>query len=375
MKKTWGPFMALCLILAVTGCGKKTEDQKAGGSHANRGTLITVATVQKQSIERVQESIGRIESDSSPSVAAEASGRVVKVMAESGQRVSKGQVLAAMDAQDAIIARDTSQAETQRLRTLIANQERLLQRYEKLAADKFISANQMDDAVAQLDTLREQLAGAQAQLAGAQHNLEKTKIIAPVAGEIEQRLVSVGDYVDRGKPLFHITASQKLRIHLPFPEDMAGLLRRGMPIRLVSASAPEKSIETTISDIQPAVNTNSHALEAMVEMNNPGGWKPGGSVKGILVLERRSEAIVVPEQSVVLRPAGEVVYVINGDVAEQHVVKTGHKAAGNVEIVSGVVPGQVVAFDGAAFLTDKAKVNIKKDVDVKKDVVNQERHP
>ena len=369
MKKTCGSLMGLCLILAVTGCGKKAEDQKAGGSHASRGTLITVATVQQQSIERVQESIGRIESDSSPFVAAEASGRVVKVMAEPGQRVSKGQVLAEMDAQDAIIVRDTSQAETQRLQTLITNQERLLQRYEKLAGDKFISAIQMDDAIAQLGTLREQLAGARAQLAGAKHNLEKTRITAPVTGEIEQRLVSVGDYVERGKPLFHITANQKLRIHLPFPEELAALLRRGMPIRLTSATAPGKIIESTISDIRPAVNASSHALEAMVEINNPGGWKPGGSVKGVLVLERRTQAIVVPEQSVVLRPAGEVVYVIKEGVAEQHVVKTGHKSTGNVEIVSGVLPGQILAFDGAAFLTDKAKVNIKKDVDIKKDEV------
>lgn len=362
MKKAYGWFMGLCVIVAVTGCDKKAEDQKAGGPSFSKGTLVTVTTVQKQSIERVQESIGRIESDSSPSVAAEASGRVVKIMAELGQRVSQGQVLAEMDAQDAKIARDTVQAEMQRLQTLTANQERLIQRYEKLAGDKFISATQLDDAISQLSTLREQLAGARSQLAGAEHNLQKTRIVAPVTGEIEQRLVSVGDYVERGKPLFHITANQKLRIYLPFPEDMAALLHRGMPIRLASAIAPEKSIESTITDIRPAVNASSHALEAVVEMANPGGWKPGGSVKGVLVLEKRTQAIVVPEQSVVLRPAGEVVYVIKDGVAEQHVVKTGHKSNGNVEILSGVVPGEVIAFDGAAFLTDKAKVNIKKDV-------------
>ncbi len=368
MKKACGWLMGLCVIVALTACEKKAEDQKTDG-HSARGTLITVVTIQKQPIERVQESIGRIESDSSPSVAAEVSGRVVKIMAELSQRVSKGQVLAEMDAQDAKIARNTLQAETQRLQTLIANQERLIQRYEKLAGDKFISATQLDDAISQLSTLHEQLAGARSQLAGAEYNLEKTRIVAPVAGEIEQRLVSVGDYVERGKPLFHITANQKLRIYLPFPEELAALLHRGMPIRLVSATAPDNNIESTITDIRPAVNASSHALEAVVEMANPGSWKPGGSVKGVLVLERRTQAIVVPEQSVVLRPAGEVVYVIKEGVAEQHVVKTGHKSNGNVEILSGVVLGEVIAFDGAAFLTDKAKVNIKKDVVIKKDII------
>ena len=81
MKKTCGWLMGLCVIVVVAACDKKTQDQKASGPSANRGTLITVATVQKQAIERVQESIGRIESDSSPLVAAEAPGRVVKIMA------------------------------------------------------------------------------------------------------------------------------------------------------------------------------------------------------------------------------------------------------------------------------------------------------
>lgn len=362
MKKTCGWLIGLCVVAAVTGCGKKTEDQKAGGPPGGMGTLITVTTVQQQAMERVQESIGWIESDASPFVAAEASGRVVKVMAEIGQRVREGQVLAEMDAQDAQIVRDTSRAEVQRLQVLIANQERLIQRYQKLVADKFISVTQLDDATSHLSTLREQLAGARAQLAGAEHNLAKTRIAAPVSGEIEQRLVSVGDYVERGKPLFHITANQKLRIHLPFPEDMAPLLRPGMPVRLASASAPQKNIESTIDDIRPAVNVASHAVEVIVDIANPGGWKPGGSVTGVLVLEKRQQALVVPEQSVVLRPAGEVVYVIKEGIAQQYVVKTGHRSGGNVEILSGVALNEIVAFDGAAFLTDKARVNIKKDV-------------
>ncbi len=369
MKNACGWIMGLCVIVALTGCEKKAEDVKTGGPSSHRGTLITVTTVQKQSFERVQESIGRIESDSSPSVAAEMSGRVVKIMAELGQRVRQGQVLAEMDAQDAKITRDTAQAEAQRLQTLIVNQERLIQRYEKLVDEKFISATQMDDATSQLSTLREQLAGARSQLAGAEHNLQKTRIVAPVAGEIEQRLVSVGDYVERGKPLFNITANQKLRVYLPFPEEMTSRLHRGMPIRLFSATAPDNSIERTITDIRPAVNVNSHALEAIVEIANPGGWKPGGSVKGVLVLERRADALVVPEQSVVLRPAGEVIYVVKEGIVEQRVVKTGHKADGNVEILSGGVVGEVIAFDGAAFLTDKAKVNIKKDAVTKKDAI------
>ena len=60
-----------------------------------------------------------------------------------------------------------------------------------------------------------------------------------------------------------------------------------------------------------------------------------------------------------LRPAGEVVYVIRDGVAEQRIVKTGLRQSGKVEIVEGLKAGELVAVDGAALLTDQAKVTVQ----------------
>jgi len=68
---------------------------------------------------------------------------------------------------------------------------------------------------------------------------------------------------------------------------------------------------------------------------------------------------MVPEQSVVLRPAGKVVYAVVDGKAEQRLVQTGGKQAGLVEIVSGLKAGEVVALDGAGFLTNGAAVNVQ----------------
>jgi len=69
----------------------------------------------------------------------------------------------------------------------------------------------------------------------------------------------------------------------------------------------------------------------------------------------------VPEASVVLRPAGEVVYVIQDKSAQQRVVKTGLRQQGQVEIVEGLAAGETVAMDGAGYLTDKAPVTVQAD--------------
>jgi multidrug efflux pump subunit AcrA (membrane-fusion protein) len=92
-------------------------------------------------------------------------------------------------------------------------------------------------------------------------------------------------------------------------------------------------------------------------MDEP-GWQPGASVTGTVVLGEESAAMMIPEQSLVLRPAGEVVYVVRDNVAYQAVVKTGQRQNGLIEILEGLQPNETIVVDGAGFLTDKAPVTI-----------------
>jgi RND family efflux transporter MFP subunit len=124
--------------------------------------------------------------------------------------------------------------------------------------------------------------------------------------------------------------------------------------------APEQAVSARIDSISPMVGGNSHAAEAIVHVANPGGWSEGASVTADVVLKERPDALMVPELSLVRRPAGEVVYVVNGNAAEQRVVTTGVRQAGLVEIISGLEGGDTVVVDGAGFLTDKAPVAVKK---------------
>jgi multidrug efflux pump subunit AcrA (membrane-fusion protein) len=81
-------------------------------------------------------------------------------------------------------------------------------------------------------------------------------------------------------------------------------------------------------------------------------------VVGQLVLERR-ESVVVPAVSVVLRPAGQVTYRIDGDTAHQVKVEVGERLGSEIEIVSGLEDGARIAVDGAAYLSDGAPVKLR----------------
>ena len=95
-----------------------------------------------------------------------------------------------------------------------------------------------------------------------------------------------------------------------------------------------------------------------MDINNPGSWRPGASVNGTVIIAEHPGAVTVPEQSVVRRPAGEVVYVIEQGRARQRVVRTGQRKEGRIEILEGVTVGDILAVDGAGFLTDGARVQV-----------------
>ncbi len=91
-----------------------------------------------------------------------------------------------------------------------------------------------------------------------------------------------------------------------------------------------------ITELQPTIGTGSRAVMAIVDLEDPGELRPGATITGKVLVETRKDAVMVPNISVVRRPAGEVVYVISGDKAEARLVKTGHEEGSLVEIISGV---------------------------------------
>lgn len=345
----------LCALALLSACERKAEQKKSGPPP----TLVTTTQVTSGAFEIAEETLGTLEALIDPKLGAEVAGKVVKVQAGAGRRVKQGEVLAVIDAADFALQSQAEQAEARRLEALLAQQERLVERQESLVARGFISKNAADDARAQRAAIAEQLAAARARADVGRRNVGKTSVRAPLDGIVETQFVSTGDYVKVGDPLFQFVSDRRLRAHLPFPESAATRLHKGQPVRLTSPQAPGKTYEGRIAEIKPMVAEGSRALDVLVDIDNDGNLRPGGTVNAAVQIAAKSEALLVPEQSVVLRPAGKVVYAVIDGKARQRVVQAGAKRGGRIEILSGVQAGETVVLDGAGFLTDGAAVAVK----------------
>ena len=118
-------------------------------------------------------------------------------------------------------------------------------------------------------------------------------------------------------------------------------------------------VEAKIDEIRPTITATSRALDVIVKFDTDGKFRGGGTVNAQVVTGRKPNAVVVPEQSV-LRPAGKVVYVEDGNKVAQRIVQTGTGRAVSIEITAGLAGGETVAVDGAGFLTNNANVAVSK---------------
>lgn len=346
-------LMILCLGVALTGCDKATEH---GGKPAT-ATLVSVATAQATLLEVREETVGTLEGLIDPMVSAEVAARVLSVEARPGQRVKKGTLLVVLDPTDLALQRKEAQAEVGRIEALLANQDRTLERNQALVEKNFISKNALDEIATQQVALKRQLEAARARLASIEHTGSKTRVTAPVDGVIEKQIVSPGDFVIIGAPLMQIISNQRLRAHLPYPERVAANIKPGLKVRLTTPTS-DTEVTSVVREMKPLIGESNRAIDVLADVTGYAGWQSGASVNGVVVLDER-QAVVVPEQSVVLRPAGEVVYVIRDHKAEQRVVRTGLHQEGMVEIIEGVAADETVAVDGASFLTDQAEVTVQ----------------
>lgn len=304
-------------------------------------------------------SVGSLEADAIVELKSETEGIVAEILAEEGERVRAGTVLVRLDDRELRARFDAAAAALRRARAEAANLETRLRRNEELLAAGAISPQTFDDLETSYQLAAARVEEAEANLALARRRLEQTRIRAPFEGTIGERNFHVGDLIRVGTLLYVIVDDDTLEVEFSIPERFAPRLQPGSPTTIRVASLPGESFIGNVSFVSPLVEAESRTVTAKAVIPNPAGSMRAGQFADVSVsLERRPDAVVVPETAVVPRSGQNFVFLVRADTARRRPVKLGERQYGLVEIASGVAVGDTVVVAGQQRLQDGAPVRL-----------------
>ncbi|MEC4986987.1 MAG: efflux RND transporter periplasmic adaptor subunit [Oscillatoria sp. PMC 1068.18] len=426
--------VGLGLVLAFVGMRfvspSQTSDTGAEApvvENSQAGRSVTVAEVTSSRLERAIAATGTVAAFEMTPVSPQATGlKIQKVLADEGDFVKTGQVIAILDDSllqaslaEAKAAVAQSEARLAELRagsrseeiararenlrsaeaaaasaeaTLNLSQKRVernrsLADAGAIARDRFdeilneARSNQLslEQAKARRDEAQQQLAQvekgprpeviaaaeaevarAEAQVQSVLEQLDDTRVVAPVSGEVAQRNARLGDVTSPSQPLFQLIENGRLELILKVPETQLTQISPGQKVKISSDSDRNLQLSGEVREIDPTVDEDSRQAQVKVDLPATESLRPGMFLRAEIVTQSTS-GLTVPYDAI--QPQSEntaIVFVVQSDNnVKAKEVKIGTIMPGKeVEIKSGLNSGEKVVVKGAAYLKDGDKIEV-----------------
>jgi len=238
---------------------------------------------------------GRVEAKQ-VDIATKYPGRIKEVLADEGDTVNAGQVVATMDTEpleaqlrnaeakirEAQDNRRTALAEVVVKQAEFANADKQYKRSKELVGRGAVSEQERDIDLAQREVTRAQLLGAQAQAVRTQSaidaavaeaerlkaEIEDSTLKAPIRGRVQNRLAEPGEVLPAGGKVLALVDLSDVYMYLFLPEPVAGKVALGSDARLVLDAAPEYPIRAQVSYVSPEAQFTPKSVETAEERHN-----------------------------------------------------------------------------------------------------------
>jgi RND family efflux transporter MFP subunit len=392
-RRSLAHLLALLCALAppLLACHGPRADDRKGAAAEREPVAVHTATVRMLKRPRALTLDGTLLADEESSVTSIVSGRVVKIHVERGSEVQADAPLIELRDVDYRLQAKAAKAQVDQARARLGMGKRGsvpkatelpdvqvaqsdmelaesdLKRTEKLAADGILSEQELETARTRAASARERyqsainsaqvavssLQAARTTLEQAATSADETTVRAPFAGEIADRMVSVGEYVTPQTPLVTLVRTDPLRIELSVPQQHLSDVQAGQKVTLVVDALPDKTFEATVRYVSASVNRDTRALtvEAIVS-NETGLLRPGLFANARLQTGGEETVAEVPASAVHIEAGVARVFVIDGDVVQERVVSITERTSDLVTIAEGLAEGDVVATDALDKLAD-----------------------
>jgi len=311
---------------------------------------VPVLTVAPQSAAAAFELEGVVQAVRQATLSAQVGGNVIGMPVKAGDRLKAGQLVARLDARDALAALQRSDAGVVQTDGVLRNARQAADRARELRRQGFISQAALDAAETDLSTAQagaEQARAAQRQSALAQAFATLT---APFDALVLATHVEAGDLALPGRAVVTLYAPGALRVVVQVPASRAAAARAAqrVSVRLPDGSQARPAQQTFLPSTDPVSQTVELRLD--LDTRNASGLVPGQALavqfEGGAAAANAPSARWLPGSAVLQRGELTAVYVVQGDAFALRSVRTGAAAAdGRIPVWAGIQPGERIAAD------------------------------
>jgi len=331
MKYAWIIF--LTSAVAITGCGKK-NNSAGGPPPMDMPVSAILAKATSEPVRETVQIVGSLTARDAITIVSELDSTVTAIGAKEGQQVKKGDVLFRLED----VATASLLADAEAAHTLA---ELSHKRNADLIKNNTISQQKYDEGEADLKSKK-------ARLDLARHDHEKTVITSPFPGTAGEKSISVGQFVNRGQRLMDVVRTDPLDIVGGVPERYAAALSNGLHVEFTTDAYADKAFKASIWYVSPTLDSASRTVRIKAEVpNSEGLLKPGMFGNMAVILEERSDSLIIPEACIQMQGSAMTVVRVNkAGRSEFAPVKTGKRSKGRIEILSGLNAGDLVVVEG-----------------------------
>ncbi len=345
-------YLPLLLIIAVfASCNQQSQSETS-----DLAVPVSVEDIKLQSIKQFVSTTGTVNASSEIALNSEmagdyylqknaSTGRPYKL----GDRVNKGQVIVRFENEE---YENNLTLESVKLNLEISEQEYEKQKslYEKGGV-----------------TLRE-LRNSEVQKTNAQYNyenaliqLEKMNVRAPFSGAIvELPYYTTGTRLASGSPVVTLMKYDNMYMNVNLPEKNMAQLETGQEVLVTNYTLPEDTLVGKVTEISPAISSETRTFSAKVEIGNPNlRFRPGMFAKADIITDQKDSTIVIPKDIIMTGGRGKYVFVVGrNSAADDRWITTGIENQDYVEITEGLEPNERLIIRGFETLRDDSKVKI-----------------
>ena len=386
MRRLWPVVMVVVASAGLTACGDASRASEGGaqargngpggapgqggaggaggpgaGARGGRGAMaipVKAGQVKVQQVTYSIQAVGSLEAEDMIQVTAELDGVLTQVNFREGDRVTTGTVIATIDPDRYKLEADRAEANYRRAVADASQAAATYQRREALAKENLVSAEDLNQTRASNDRSAADVAAAKAARDIAAQNLSRAFVKPRHGGVIDKRLVDTGTFVRTGNSIAALVDLSRLRLRFRVSETESLHARKGQIAKFKVAATGDRDFEATIYHVGQVADPTSRQVEVLAWVQNPGGLKPGFFAEVTLPSESKKDAIVVPETAIQASDRGFVAFVIQDGKAQVRQVEIGPRTGGgDVEILTGLNPGETIVFEGSDRISNGTAVN------------------